>query len=207
MNRKIGKLAIAAGLLIAIIVGTGQPVHAQGFNLFTRADRASYVPGDSGTLAITITNTGGTPIQLNNLTVYFPWAGFDSNGKWQGNQSSTYTNQFIGAAGGSSSSTFTTSVSFTIPSWYGQTFSGFGNCPGGATNTRYGQYSNCVVVGIAGSRYDAEDFTGPITMAIATYTPVSLVSQAIPIATLVVLVIAVALLGMIWTSNRRQPSK
>jgi hypothetical protein len=206
MNGKIRKSAIAAVLAIVAIVAVGQPAHAQGFSLNTRADRASYVPGDSGTLTITLINTGTQVIQLNNLTVYFPWAGFGPDGKWQGNSSATYSNQFLAAPGGTSSTTFTTSFQFTIPTWYGQNFPNT-ICNGSGT-VRYGQFSNCIVVGSnAGNRYDLTPFTGQITMAIATYTPISLVSQAIPIATLVVLVIATAFLALAWTSTRRSPSK
>ena len=157
-------------------------------------------------MTITIINTGTQVIQLNNLTVYFPWAGFGPDGKWQGNSSATYSNQFIAAPGGTSATTFTTNFQFTIPTWYGQNFPST-NC-GGSGIQRYGPFSNCVVVGSnAGNRYDLMDFTGQITMAIATYTPVSIVSQAIPIATLVVLVVATGFLALVWTSTRRTTNK
>jgi hypothetical protein len=201
MNRKFRNSAIAAVLAIVAIAAIGQPAHAQGFSLNTRSDRASYVPGDAGTLTITLINTGSQVIQLNNLTVYFPWAGFGPDGKWQGNSSSTYSNQFIGAPGGNTQTMFTTTFQFTIPTWYGQSFPST-SCNGSGV-ARYGPYSNCVVVGTnAGNRYDLMSFTGQITMAIATYTPVSLVSQAIPIATLVVLVVATAFLAMLALRTR-----
>jgi hypothetical protein len=209
MNRKIGKRTIAAAIIIVTIVALGQPVHAQPYSVNTRPDRASYVPGDSGTLTVTIVNTGTQVIQLNNLTVYYPWAGFGPDGKWQGNQSATYSNQFIGAPGGTSSTTFTTSFQFTIPTWYG-TIRPTGGCGGGTTTTRYSQQNNCIVVGSnAGNRYELADFSpsGEINMALATYTPISIVSQAIPIATLVVLVVATAFLALVWTSTRRAAKK
>ena len=203
MNGKFRKSAIATVLAIVAIAAIGQPAHAQGFTLNTRPDRASYVPGDSGTLTITIINTGTQVIQLNNLTVYYPWAGFGPDGKWQGNSTSTYSNQFIGAPGGTTSTTFTTTFQFSIPNWYG-TIQPSGGCAGGTSTTRYVQSTNCIVVGSnASNRYELADFTGQIIMALATYTPVSLVSQAIPIATLVVLVIATGFLALVWTSTRR----
>jgi hypothetical protein len=209
MHRKIGKAAIALAIVIAILVGTGQPVHAQSFNIYAKPDRASYVTGDSGTMTLTIVNTGGQPLQLNNITVFWPWAGFGSDGKWQGNQTSTYSGQFLAAPGGTSSSTFTTSFQFTIPSWwgYGQ-FSPYG-CPGGPRTTKV-QASSCIILGTAGNPFDGSTFTEAgmaISMAIPTYTPISLVSQAIPIATLVVLAIATVLLGLLWTSSRRTAKK
>jgi hypothetical protein len=209
MNRKIGKVAIATAIVIAILVGTGYPVHAQGFNIYAKADRSSYVPGDSGTMTITIVNTGSGPLQLNNITVFWPWAGFGSDGKWQGNQTSTYSGQFLAAPGGTSSSTFTTTFQFTIPSWwgYGQ-FSTYG-CPGNPRTTKV-QASSCIIVGTAGNPYDGLSFFDAgmaIPMAAPTYTPISLVSEAIPIATLVVLAIATVLLGLLWTSSRRMAKK
>ena len=208
MNRKIGTRVIAATIVVITIFALGPTAHAQNFNLYTRADRASYVPGDSGTLTVTIVNTGSSVIQLNNLTVYFPWAGFDSNGKWQGNSTASYSNTFIGAPGGTTSTTFTTSFQFTIPTWYGGSFIGFsGNC-NGSSSTRYVQQNSCVVVGSnQGNRYELMPFTGGIPEALPTYTPVSIVSQAIPIATLVVLVVATAFLALVWTSNRRVLAK
>ena len=209
MNRKFGKTAIAIAIVTAILIGIGQPVHAQSFNLYARQDRSSYVPGDSGTMTITIVNTGGGPLQLNNITVFWPWAGFGPDRKWQGNQTSTYSNQFLAAPGGSSSSSFTTTVTFTIPSWWGYSQSSPYGCPGSPRTTK-GQYSSCIIVGTAGNPYDGASFADAgmaISMAIPTYTPVSIVSQAIPIATLIVLVIATAFLALVWTSNRRVLAK
>ena len=209
MNRKIGKRAIAVAIIAVTLAVLGQPVYAQPYTTNTRPDKASYVPGDAGTLTITIVNTGTQVIQLNNLTVYFPWAGFGPDGKWQGNSSSSYTGTFIAAPGGSSSPVFTATFQFTTPSWYGS-LSPTGGC-GGTSSTRYGQYNNCIVVGSnqPNNRYELISFSpnGEINMAAATYTPVSLVSQAVPLATLVVLVVATALLGMIWTSSRRTAKK
>jgi len=202
MNRRFRNSAIAAVLAIVAIAAIGQPAHAQGFSLNTRPDRASYVPGDAGTLTVSIINTGTQVIQLNNLTVYFPWAGFGPDGKWQGNSTSNYSSQFIGAPGGSTPTTFTTTFQFTVPTWYGQ-IQPSGGCGGGTSTTRYIQSTNCIVVGSnAANRYELMDFTGNIIMALATYTPVSLVSQAIPIATLVVLVIATAFLAMLAMRSR-----
>ncbi len=204
MYGKFRKSAIAAVLAVVVIAAIGTPAHAQGFSLNTRPDRASYVPGDGGTLTISIINTGAQVIQLNNLTVYFPWAGFGPDGKWQGNSTATYSGQFIGAPGGSTPTTFTTTFQFTVPTWYGQ-IQPSGGCGGGTSTTRYIQSTNCIVVGSnAANRYELMDFTGNIIMALATYTPVSLVSQAIPIATLVVLVIATAFLAL--AAMRTRPS-
>lgn len=211
MNRKIGKTAIATALVIAILATTGQSAHAQ-FNLYAKTDRASYVSGDSGTLMITIVNTGSGPLQLNNITVYFPWAGYDSNGNWQGNTTSSSTQLIAAPSSGNPQPKYTLpGIQFTIPSWfgYGQSLSSFGSCPG-SPNNRYGAYVSCILVGSAGNRYEGVSLSAAgaaISLAIPTYTPISLVSEAIPIATLVVLAIATVLLGLLWTSSRRTAKK
>ncbi len=209
MNRKIRRGAIVGTLIAAVLATVSVPAHAQ-FNVFAKVDRASYVPGDSGTLTITIVNTGSGPLQLNNITIYFPWAGFDSNGNWQGNTSSSST-QLIAAPSSSNPQPKYTfpSFSFTIPSWFGYTSSSFGTCPG-TPNTRYGDYVSCILVGTAGNRYEGISFSAAgtgIPMALPTYTPISLVSEAIPIATLVVLAIATVFLALLWTSSRRTAKK
>jgi hypothetical protein len=209
MNGKIGRIAIAVSIVIAILVGMGQPVHAQNFNLYAKQDSSSYVPGDSGTMSLTIVNTGSQPLQLNNITIFWPWAGYGSNGKWQGNQTSTYSNTFLAAPGGTSSSTFTTSFTFTIPSYWGYSQSSPYGCSG-TPRTKNGLYSSCIIVGTAGNAFEGVSFSEAgmaIPMAIPTYAPLSLVSDAIPIATLAVLAIATVLLGLIWTSSRRTAKK
>jgi len=146
---------------------------------------------------------------LNNITVFWPWAGFGPDGKWQGNQTSTYSGQFLAAPGGTSSSTFTTTFQFTIPSWWGYAQSSPYGCPGSPRTTKV-QASSCIIVGTAGNPYDGASFSAAgmaISMAIPTYTPISIVSEAIPIATLAVLAIATVLLGLLWTSSRRTAKK
>src|SRR5713226_6775238 len=74
MNIRIGRRIIAALLVVVAIAALGQSAHAQP-NISTQSDRASYVPGDSGTLTVTLINpdTSNT-VEVRNLTVYFPWA-------------------------------------------------------------------------------------------------------------------------------------
>ena len=201
MKTKVRTLSIATGILI-LTVALLVPVQAQ--TPFIRWDRSSYVPGDAGTLYLAfVNNDPSTVLQIKNITIYWPWAGFGPDGKWQNgsNTTQTYTNQFVPTKGG----TFVPSATFTIPSWYGGQNRNT-NCGNGHT-----QYSTsfvaCVLVG---SNLSTNfDTTGDlfVTLASPVYTPLSLVSEAIPIATLVVLLIATAFLALNWSSLRRLNKK
>lgn len=201
MNRKIGKSLVAATLMALAILGLGQPVHAQTPSV--RPDRASYVPGDSGTISLTfVNNDPSTVVQIKNVTIYWPWAGFGTDGKWQAgsNTTQTFTNQFIPTKGG----TFVVTATFSVPGWFGTNAQNH-NCGSGRT-----QYSTlfvgCILVGSnLQNTFDTTDLAIPI--ALATYTPFSLVSEAVPIATLIVLAIATAFLALTWLSLRRANKK
>ncbi len=207
MNGKTGKRAIAAALVIVALVALGQPVHAQ--QLSARYDRASYVPGDSGTLTVSAVNNDPTStVEIRNLTIYFPWAQL-VDGKWPSGANVTVNLspwKTLGSSG-SGNNVYTYPTSFTIPTWYGGTlFGGGGNCPS-SNGPRYGLYSGCILIGITANtpRYQTQEFSTP--MALPTYTPTSIVAEWLPIATLVVLVVATAFLGMAWMSLRRTSKK
>jgi hypothetical protein len=212
MKIRIGKRIIAALLIVVAIAALGQSAHAQP-NISTQPDRASYVPGDSGTLTVTLINpdTANT-VEIRNITVYFPWAQY-VNGAWPTGANAPNASQnlspwpILGSAQSSNNiKTFT--FSFTIPSWFaGSIFGSGSNCPGNP-RTRYStSYRGCVIVGYTANppQYQGQDFS--IAMALPTYTPTSIVSQWLPIATLVVLVVATLFLAMAWTSLRRMGKK
>ncbi len=211
MNMKNGKRAVAIAIAVIAIMSLGPTAHAQ--QLTGRYDRASYVPGDSGTLTVSIVNNQaqGT-VEIRNLTVYFPWAQL-VDGKWPSGANATVNLsssswKTLGSLN-SGNNVYTSSFSFAIPTWYGgnpfsNIFGGF--CPNNP-DTRYGLYSGCILVGITANppRYETQSFG--INMAAATYTPTSLVAEWLPIATLVVLVVATAFLAMAWMSLRRAAKK
>jgi hypothetical protein len=206
-----GKRIIAALLVVVAIAAVGQSAHAQP-TISTQADRASYVPGDSGTLTITLINPSGqNTLEIRNITVYFPWAQY-VNGAWPSGANATQDLAkpwpVLGSAqSGNNIKTFT--FTFTIPSWYSGTFggSGFGNCPD-SMGPRYStSYNSCVIVGYTDSPPQYRSHQFGISMAIPTYQPVSLTSQWLPIATLVVLVIATVFLAMAYGSLRRLNKK
>jgi len=209
MKIRIRKCLLATLLLIAFIATFGQTVHAQP-TTSVQTDRASYVPGDSGTLTVTIINNSPTDtLEIRNLTIYWPWAQY-VNGQWPSGANTTQNLSPWPLLGSSQSGSNikTYSYSFSVPSWFAGSLFGTGStCPGG-NGPRYStSYHGCVIVGYTASppRYSNLGFS--VAMAIPTYTPTSIVSQWLPIATLVVLVVATAFLALLWTSTRRAAKK
>lgn len=200
-NTGLGIVVLASVMLVFF----ASPVHAQPPTL-TVTDRSAYVPGDAGTLTFTITNTGNQGLEIRNVTIYYPWAGYGPDGKFQGNSSINYFPYKTITSSTGGAATFTDKASFTIPSWYAGSFSGrSGLCPEPASSRYNVQYGSCILVGGGqtgyGLQYSASQFT--VSMALPTYTPVSLVSMTLPIITIIVLIIAVAVLVMVWRSVDR----
>ncbi len=190
-------------LLIAALAALGPPLHAQA-SVSIRFNSPSYVPGDSGTLFYTIANTGTGALSIKNITIYFPWAGYGPDNKWQGNVSINFFPWKLLSPVGGGTSTYFNQTTFTVPSWFGSVFFQSHDC--GNSRVRYGLFVGCILLGTDSStRFDITDLSVPIAQAV--YTLPSLVSQALPIATLVVLVIATAFLFLAWTSLRRLETK
>jgi hypothetical protein len=209
MKIQIGKRIIAALLVIVAIVALGQSAHAQP-NISTQSDRASYVPGDSGTLTVTLVNPDNSAtMEIRNITVYFPWAQY-VNGAWPSGANVSQNLSpwpVLGSVqSGNNIKTFT--FSFTIPSWFAGSIFGIGsNCPT-TPRTRYStSYHGCVIIGYTANPPEYAGQGASIAMALPTYTPTSIVSQWLPIATLVVLVVATLFLAMAWISLRRMGKK
>lgn len=195
--KKMLRSALVTSVLLLVLGAASLPAHAQP-TVNWRLDKSAYAPGDTGTLTLTIFNTVGNPLAVRNITVYYPWAGYDTNGKWASN--ANITNNFSPpmalATTGANNFSYTT-PQFTIPSWWGSSSQVQFGCPG-TTNTRLGKYSACILLGTNNTRsYDGFDFT--ISMALPFYNPssASMLSEWIPVAELIVLVVATALLAMI----------
>ena len=199
MKKTIAHSILGLSLLTLILGTISLPAHAQPTVNF-RPDKSAYAPSDSGTMTLTIFNTVGNPLAIRNITVYYPWAGYDTNGKWLPNANYTQNLSPIVALATSGADNYTyTTQSFSIPSWWGQGSQIQFGCPGG-TNTRLGRYSGCVLLGTNETRpgrYDGFDFG--ITMAQAFYNPSTLgaIQEWVPVASLIVLVVATAILAMV----------
>ena len=199
MKKKLQHSALVISLLVLLIGFVISSAHAQP-TVNTRTDKSAYAPGDSGTVTISIINTSGNPLSIRNITVYYPWAGYDTNGKWLSNANFSYTFSPTPALTTTGANNYSyTTPSFTIPSWWGinsQPQAGT-HCPG-TTNTKFGLYSHCILLGTNSSRsYDGFDFGVPMALAVYNPSTLSAIQEWIPVATLVVLVVATAILAMV----------
>ena len=211
MNRKTEERVIAAAIVVLALAMLGRPVNAQQATVSAQYDRASYIPGDSGTLTITLVNNNPTAsLEVRNFTIYWPWAQL-VGGKWPSGANLTDNLATpwptVGSAN-SGNNIMTKSYGFSIPSWYGGSILGSGSNCSDPSGPRYDiVYHGCVAIGVTSNPPDFVVSHLSIQMSLPTYTPLSLTSQLIPIATLAVLVIATALLFLTWTSLRRANKK
>lgn len=204
--KKILRSVLVASLLAIVLGVTTLPGHSQPA-VNWRTDKPAYAPGDSGTLTVTILNAGNPPVTVRNITIYYPWAGNDVNGKWVSNANITnnFSPPMVLAMSGNTNFSYTT-PQFNIPSWWGinsQIQFGCNNSP-----TRFGQFSDCILLGTnVTNRYEATDFR--ITMAQAFYNPSSssALSEWVPVAELIVLIIATAFLALIMIRLGSQTKK
>lgn len=201
MKMKIRHSAMIVAAIIAIL-GLVTPVHAQAVS--TRLNSPSYVPGDSGTLYLTIVNESPTEtLEVRNMTIYYPWAGFVDN-KWQGNETRNLSPFESLTTTGGGKSTYSAQFTFMVPSWFGGSFAK--SCPG--NSPRYGLYVACIMLGTNQNNLRYMDIDLPsIPIAAAVYTPPSLVAYALPVITIVVLVLATAFLALNWMAIKGLQSK
>jgi hypothetical protein len=164
-------ISILAGVMLA-------PTHASfAVNIYGRTDRASYVPGDTGTLLITVRNSGTQAFTVKNISITYPWKAFITD-HWDGNFTTTGITQALAAG-----QTYNTQYTFTVPT------------DGRASNIFGGTISIVVGTDIAGGSFDPGSAT--IAYALPTYQPLSLTSSVLPIIEIVLLGIAVVMLAMV----------
>src|SRR5207247_8075207 len=75
MKMKSAPITLLAISVLAAIMIT--PIHATySIVAYGRTDKASYIPGDSGILYITLKNTGSQSFTVKNVTVDYPCMAF-----------------------------------------------------------------------------------------------------------------------------------
>jgi hypothetical protein len=174
-------ISILAGIMLA-------PSHASFvINTYARTDRASYVPGDSGTLLITIRNSGTQAFTVKNISITYPWKAFITD-HWDGNTTNVITPQALAAG-----QTYNTQYTFTVPT------------DGRASNVFGGTISIQVGTDIGGGSYNSGSAT--IAYALPTYQPLSLTSSVLPIIEIVLLGIAVVMLALVYMGLNKQSKK
>ncbi|SRR5712691_1326296 len=174
-------------LAISILAATMfAPSHASiSVNIYARTDKASYVPGDTGTLFITVRNDGTQSFAVRNISITYPWKAFITD-HWDGN--STYVISPVAAL--AQGQTYNTQYTFTVPTDGRASVSIFGGTVMIGVGTDVGSSSSST-----GTTYTT---TTPIFYAIATYQPLSLASSLLPIVEIVLLGIAVVMLALVF---------
>ena len=178
-------MLVAISILTCIML---TPTHASYVvNVYARTDKASYVPGDTGTLFITVRNDGTQSFAVKNISITYPWKAFITD-HWEGNFTTTGITQAIAQG-----QTYNTQYTFMVPA------------DGRASVSLSGGTISTISIGVgtdvgasstsSGTTYSTN---APIFYAIATYQPLSLASSLLPIIEIVLLGIAVVMLALVF---------
>src|SRR5437867_9696562 len=91
--------ALVLASLAILSISLANTTHAaQNPVFYLRTDHASYSPGDSGSLQITIRNQGDQTFAIKNISITFPWLSY-LNDHWDGNVTITGMNQPVASGG------------------------------------------------------------------------------------------------------------
>lgn len=105
---------MVATILIILCV---QSVTAQ-LPVFVWTDKPQYNPGETGTLEISILNERDEPVEINNITIIYPWHVYDADkGEWVGNETIKGDNRVLATmtSKGDVDDHYYTDVKFTVP--------------------------------------------------------------------------------------------
>ena len=176
---------LAIGILAMIMI---TPIHAT-FNpaVYARTDKSYYLPGDTGTLFITVRETGTQTFAVKNISITYPWTAFITD-HWEGNTTTIPSPTPSVTQGG----TYNTQFSFTVPT--------DGRARSGVISINIGTPD----IGSQGSFLPGE---AAIFVAAPTYQPLGLASSGLQIVSLVLLAIAVVMLALVYMGIRRLARK
>ena len=188
MKMKSAPIALIAVSVLAALMIT--PIHASySPQIYARTDKSSYLPGDSGTLVITIRNEGTQSFGVKNFTITYPWKAFITD-HWDGNNTYTFTGVALSQGG-----TWTQQYTFTVPT------------DGRAAPALFGTDIAIRMgtdIGSTGTYYSG---AASIAIAAPTYAPLSLTASLLPIITIVLLALAVVMLALVYMGFRKQAKK
>jgi hypothetical protein len=185
MKMKSVPLALLAISILAGIVLT--PTHASiSVKMYARTDKAGYIPGDTGTLFITVRNDGTQSFAVKNISITYPWLAFITD-HWDGNATTTGITQPLAQG-----QTYNTQYTFTVPT-------------DGRASNAYGPNPGVILIDVGTDVGSSSTSTGttyhtqsPIFYAIAAYQPFSLTSSLLSIVQIVLLGIAVVMLALVF---------
>jgi hypothetical protein len=185
-KRKITLTLLSIAFFSAIILN---PAHASFSSAaYAWTDKASYLPGDSGTLYVSVLNTGTVDFSVKNVSIAFPWKAYLVS-HWDGNLTDTGINQALGHG-----QAFNKQYSFTVPT------DGRANMLPGVAGVGI---QVIIGINIAGGPLQT---TAPISIASATYSA-GLTAYVLPIISIVILGVAVVVLILIYLGLRKQTKK
>lgn len=186
MKTKIASISVLAIAIAAVLSAT--PAHASYIaSVSAWTDKASYLPGDTGVLHVTVRNQGTQSFSVKNISVTYPWFAFVTD-HWDGNFTATGINNALGTG-----QNYNTQYTFTVPN-DGRAMPGGGD-------------ASVVVwtdIGTNGSHYDT---IARVSIALPAYQPLSLTGSILPILTVVLLGVAVFMLALVWMSVSKQAKK
>ena len=176
---------VAFSIITAVLV---VPIHASySPQIYARTDKSSYLPGDSGTLFITIRNEGSQSFGVRNLTITYPWKTFVTD-HWDGNNTYTFTGVALSQGG-----TWNQQYSFTVPS-----------------DGRASPMTTAIDIRMGTDITSQGSYTyggAVINIAAAAYMPLGATTAILPIITIVLLGLAVVMLALLYMSMRKQAKK
>ena len=182
MNGKLRIVPIAAFALLALSL-TNPANAASSPAFYLRSDRASYIPGDPGSLQITIRNEGDQAFTVRNITITWPWFSF-LNDHWEGNMTINSINTALATG-----QAYNTAQSFSVPN------------DGRAYRSNTGTMKVGTDIGGNGGSYRSSSFT--IYVNIPTYTPVEVNTSIFSILIVGILGVATVLLFLVNQGLRR----
>ncbi len=186
MKMKTAPLALLAIAFIAAVMIT--PIHGSFIaKVYAWTDKPSYLPGDTGVLHVTVRNTGTQSFTVRNISITYPWMAFVID-HWDGNSTNVVSPVAPLAAG----QTFNTQYSFTVPT-DGRAVSGQASVSAGTDIGTNGSFTNPV--------------TADMVIALPSYQPFGFTTSILPIITIVLLGLAVAMLALVYMGLRKQSKK
>ncbi len=166
------------------------PLPLPGLAIYARTDKSSYIPGDSGTLFITVRNQGTSAFTVKNITVTYPWKSFITD-HWDGNFTDASINQALATG-----QTVNKQYTFTVPS-------------DGRVASDLFEATISISVGTSepspSGTYTSS--TASIQYAAATYQPVGLATSALSIVEIALLGVVVVMLALVWMGIYKLPKK
>jgi len=161
--------------------------------VYAWTDKAQYKPGETGTLKISVLNELEAPIEIHNITIIYPWFGYDAEkDEWVGNETIEGNPIATMDPTGAADDHYYTGVEFTIP-----------------TDGRAAQFflaGEDIIIDIGTSEVIIEDIEVPLSIS-SVSLPVSITALDTWMTSLIaaVVVCTIILAIVILLTTRRAP--